>query len=339
LVVPGLFDALPRRLSPEFAWPRPPALERLLARAAPTRRPPTTVAELLFELYALPIPSDADLPSAALCRLADGFAADDACWMHADPVHLKPDRDRLLLFDGRHMELSREQAEQLAQQLGSFYRGEGWRLQVAAPERWYLQLPRTPKLRTRPVEQAVGRNLEPFLPAGPEGGPWRSRLNEVQMLLHHSEVNLEREQQGLPSINGLWFWGAGRLPTGSGRAPFTAVYTDQLLTRGLALWQGIPAHDRPSGLDQLLATQPGGEVLVLLDDLQLPLLDAEPVAWRAALEALELAWFAPLSRALGRRLGWLCLYPGQGWRYVCGPGSLRRFWRRPRPLESYCREG
>lgn len=339
LLVPGLLGPLPGRLWAELDWPRPASLERLLARADQCSLTVTSAADLLFYLSGLPSPSGVDLPSAALCRLADGFPPDDGCWMHADPVHLKPDRDRVLLFDARHLELSREQAEQLARQVEVFYRDDGWRLEMASPERWYLRLPRTPAMRTRPIEEAVGRSLEPYLPAGPEAVPWRTRLNEVQMLLHHSEVNQQREQSGRPAINGLWLWGAGRLPAVPRHIPLAEIYADQLLARGLALHLGIAVHPRPVDLDQLLDGQVKGEVLVLLDDLHAPLLDADPMAWRDAVEALERAWFLPLTRALGRRSLGLYLYAGQARRYACTSRSLRRFWRRRQPLASHITAG
>jgi hypothetical protein len=340
LIVPGLFGPLPRRLfEMGFAWPRAPMLERLLARSERVVAPASGVAELLFRLFALAREAASELPSASLSRLGEGFAGDDACWIHADPVHLKPDLDRVLLFDARHLELTQEQAEALAQEVETFYREDGWRLQVAAPERWYLRLPQAPELLTQPLEKAVGRNMEPFLPQGRDAGAWRTRLNEVQMLMHHSAVNQRRERCGRAAINGLWFWGVGRLPAVPGPPPFTAVYTEALLARGMALHAGTTPGAPPAGLDPLLRSHSEGNVLVLLEDLSAPLLDADALAWKQAVESLERSWFAPLGVAFGKRLCGLSLYPGQGDCYTCCGGWLGRFWRRTRSLESYLESG
>ena len=40
-----------------------------------------------------------DWPGAPYCLLGEGVSPGDACWVHADPVWLRPDRDRLLLAD------------------------------------------------------------------------------------------------------------------------------------------------------------------------------------------------------------------------------------------------
>jgi hypothetical protein len=43
------------------------------------------------------IAADPDLPLAALSLLGDGAAPGAACWLQADPVHLRVHRDQLLL--------------------------------------------------------------------------------------------------------------------------------------------------------------------------------------------------------------------------------------------------
>ena len=44
---------------------------------------------------------DRDLPTAAICLSTEApDLARDGCWFHADPVHLRADRDRLVLFAG-----------------------------------------------------------------------------------------------------------------------------------------------------------------------------------------------------------------------------------------------
>ena len=92
-------------------------------------------------------------------------------------------------------------------------------------------------------------------------------------------------------------------------------------------------------MTQLLAAVPRGELLVLLDRLQGPLLDGDLDSWRNGMQALESAWFQPLREALGRRqIERLNLYPLAGRQYQCTPGALRRFWRRGLPLRALAAE-
>ncbi len=339
LLVPGLLGPLSRQAQdPGFVWPVAPALERLLARS---RADPDndSLGTCLFRLFGLTLPPGGELPSAALCRLGEGLAADAGCWMHADPVHLHADRDRVLLFDARHLELDMEQARRLADEVEAHYAEDGWRLEMVRPERWYLRLPEPPALRTHSLEAVVGRHIEPYLPEGEAARNWRFRLNETQMLLHAAAVNQERAATGLRPVNGLWYWGAGVLPPTPLEAPFTAVWSDDPLSRGLAQHAGLEPRPQPRDLAQLLEVAAGGELLVLLDRLQGPLLDGDLAGWRRGVETLEADWIQPLLSALGRGpLERLSLYPLAGRTYRSTPGAMRRFWRRRRPLRALVAE-
>jgi hypothetical protein len=339
LLVPGLFGPLPRQASePGFDWPAAPALERLLARSDADPDNDSHGARL-FRLFGLTLPPGGELPSAALCRLGEGLPADAGCWMHADPVHLQTDRDRVLLFDARHLDLNMEQARRLADEVEAYYADDAWRLELVHPERWYLRLPEPPALRSHSLEAVVGRHIEPYLPEGGAAADWRFRLNETQMLLHAAAVNEERVSMGLRPVNGLWYWGAGELPPVPPETPFNQVWADDPLTRGLARRAGLEPSPQPRDLAQLLAAVPGGDLLVLLDRLQGPLLDGDLDSWVDGIQVLEIAWFRPLREALARRrIERLNLYPLARRQYRCTPGALRRFWRRGRPLRALVAE-
>ena len=224
LVIPGLLGPL-GRFEEEGIAPRTPILETLLARADRSGAGGDDHLSTLFGLFGYSAPQGADWPSAALCRLADGGAADTGYWLHADPVLLKPDMDRLLLFDGRSLEIAPVEAEVLGKLILGHFADQGWRLEQAAPDRWYLQLPEAPALVTRPLHRVAGRNLFPFLPEGGDRGRWRSLLNEIQMLLHHADVNQARRAAGRPEINGLCRGprlAAGLRGPSPGRGPGTA---------------------------------------------------------------------------------------------------------------------
>jgi hypothetical protein len=165
----------------------------------------------------------------------------------------------------------------------------------------------------------------PFLPSGKTGAPWRSLLNEIQMLFFQSEVNRRREQQGQLPINGLWLWGGGTLPR-IDRGPWQQICATHPLARGLAQLAGLPLITTPP-------PEPApGPTLWLWDELLPPVLDGDPQAWAEALERLE-PIIAGQEQALARRhLGCLYLYPCNGKRCRLTPGMRYRFWRRTRPI-------
>jgi hypothetical protein len=318
LLVPGLFGPLP---APPERRPVTPTLDLLLARAE-------TVSGL------------GDDAAAALCARFDAaasapyaLAADDPTreragfWLHADPVHLRPDRDRLRLFDARHLGITRAEADALVAELNAHFAADG--LQVIAPSasRWYLMADDAPRLATQPLERVIGRSVDGALPEGPDAGRWASLMNEAQMLLFQSPVNRRREQEGRPAVNGLWTWGGGQWQgLAADKAPVRVLASDPL-ARGLAEAAGASAG--PIGEPPAPET---GATLVHWQALQACVLDSDESAWAGAAEQFD-RWLAPLSAHLrAGRLAALVLDPCDGSARRITRRALRRFWRRPAPF-------
>ena len=202
LLVPGLFGAA-RQGDEDLLIPRLPRLEKILARAD---RQPGAVGYLqtAFALFGQSAEPGADLPTAPLCYAQETQTTPSGWWMHADPVHLRPDQDRLILFDGRMLEIGASEAEDCVAAFNAHFAGEGLQLLAAQPTRWYLKLAAPPGVVTTPLNDVTGRNVNHFLPRGERRSHWCRLLNEVQMLFHHLSVNQQREARGLAPINGLW---------------------------------------------------------------------------------------------------------------------------------------
>lgn len=347
--MPGLLGPMPalQALRPSD-WPDLGGLERFLARAVCTEDGPRSPERGLFQLFDIPIDPDADPPAAAVTRLLDGGAPDEAWWLRADPVYLQVDRDAAVLAAHDRLRLTPDEAARLSAEIASQFVHEGWHLEALHPARWYLSPREVPRLRTHAVGEVLGRDVRSFLPTGEDGRNWHRHLNEIQMLLHASEVNAEREATGKLPVNSLWFWGGGRLPrvdpavsAGTGR-PWTGVWADEPLARGLAALTGAPAAALPDNAQAWLDDAPGaGNHLVYVDDLRLPVVGADPFAWLGALQDVYATWLAPLAEALGRaRLETLTLLPGDGRRYrVSRHGFGLLGWRpgRSRALSAYVR--
>jgi len=319
LVVPALFQAE----APA------PALEMLLARGRRTANAACSLEDWYGRAFGLP-PS---LPAGALTALAyDDPDASRSGWLRADPVHLRADRDRLLLIPSAGFEVSGDEARQLCAALNSHFSAQ-FSLHEFTPEVWGLRLwvPLNPQTRA-PIEIA-GRSVDDELP---EKG-WHALLNEIQMALYQHPVNTAREARGAPVINSVWPWGAGPLP-GAARGPWQSLSAEDPVARGLARLAGMRQRASAEGAELWLARAPeDGRHLVVLDALRgaAALGDAQALAQR--LQALEDAWFAPLLVALrGGRIGMLTTHvPDAGASFETIRGDLRRFWRRPRALATY----
>jgi len=341
LVTPGLFPTQ-ELLQEAFDGLRPPTLELLVARGRIERRPRQGFEAWLAEAFGLE--GDA-LPAGALTVLADPSdgAADVACWMRADPVHLRLAHDHLALVPSAAFALTRSEADALCEALNAHFAGV---LTITPssrrPECWTARLEGAALPSNRPPLEAASDSVELDLRAQSEladaGDAKRAHalVNEVQMLLHEHPVNVAREARGEPAVNSIWFWGAGALPSRvEGR--WRSLSADEPLAQGLARLSGARGLPLPASADGWLERAPeDGRHLVVLDALRLPqaLCDAE--AYLAGVQALEVRWFAPLLEALRtQRIGMLTLHAPDATEALSIEtvrADLRRFWRRPRAL-------
>ncbi len=336
LLVPGLLGPVPIR--PEDI-PAVPVLERLLSRGTPFPGGMVGLAESLFGAFGLGLREDGGedprraAPSAPLCYLADAPHGDQSGYrLHADPVHLRLDRDRLLLYDTRHLDLTQGEADTLVALFNAHFAVEDLTLEAPVPGRWYLRLAEAPRVRTWPLDAVVGRSVAPFLPTGEDERRWVRLLNESQMLFAQAEPNRRREAEGRLPVSGIWPWGGGELSNLEPRSRHSSVFADHRLSVGLARWAGVALHPLAGVECGLAAAVAEGPVLVVWDRLWSAVLDADSVVWSAELVRLD-DWLAEVQGLLAsRRLHHWVLDGCHGHPRRIARLDAWRLWRRVRPL-------
>lgn len=330
LIIPGLVwpSAAARELTGGLALP---ALETFLGRGHVEAGEPQSFEIALS--YAFKV-NEPVLPAAALRRLGEADTTEaEGEWLCADPVHLHFAREHMLLADAGDLGLDMTEARALVETLNAHFIGteSGFvGFEASTTLRWYLSLTSPPLARFTPLDDAIGRRMDNFLPQGDDGQRWCQIINECQILLHNHPVNQARQADGRPTINSLWFWGPGRVPRPV-RAPAPLIHATDPLTRGLARAAGARLEDSGHQL-------PKEDALVVDTGLLRPSLYLDIDTWRTALQALETRWFQPALEALRtRRISSLSL---------CAPGDratlsvqlrsidLLKLWRRPRSLEN-----
>jgi len=322
LVVPALFHSTAEA----------PALQLLLARGRRSTAGPVSLESWIGAAFGL----DAPVAAGALTALAYAMDPEDGYWLRADPVHLRADRDRLLLIPSAGFDISADEAGQLCEALNRHF-ADQFTLHAATPERWCLQSRTAMAPQSRPPIEIAGRDIDAELP----DKRFHALLNEIQMALYQHAVNTGREARGAPVVNGLWLWGAGALPAAAAVAnagPWQSVSADDPVVLGLAKLAGMRHHAPAAGAAAWLERAPeDGRHLLVLDSLRgaFALGDADALA--ARLQALEESWFAPLLAALrAGRVGMLTVQvPDAGASFETVRGDLHRFWRRARPLTGY----
>ncbi|MEA3194504.1 MAG: hypothetical protein QOD26_2837 [Betaproteobacteria bacterium] len=304
LVVPGLLDSRTRT-----AGARPASLELLVARGRRSKTPPQSLERWLQQAFGL----EGRFAAGALSVLGAGGAPGDAIWTRADPVHMQVMRDRVVLAPAAAFPLARGDADTLCQAVNAHFAG-ALELRAIDPSRWCARLESEIEVGDEPPLDMAGREATQR--------PGDVLLTEIQMLLHGHPVNEAREARGEPAVNSLWFWGAGRLP-GKAENRWQSVTSDDPIALGMARNSDAAARPVPASASAWLSHTPeDGRHVVILDP---------------ASESLERDWFAPLAAALrAGRIGMLSLHvPDAGLSFETVRGDLRRFWRRPKALETY----
>jgi hypothetical protein len=317
LLVPGLL--WPREILRDTTFDLPlPALSTLLGRGR--RSPLPGVDSWLAHVFGLPTP----LPAAPLRLLGDGGVPGDGEWLCLDPVHLRIGERAAVVDAPANLALRPDEDAALRESLRPLIEGE---LVAPIPGHWHLKLPTPVAIETLTLDQAVGRHATPDLPAGPDGPRWRRLLAEVQPVLHAHAVNRRREDAGLPTVNSLWPWGAGRMPSGA-RHAFDRLLADEPLLRGLAVAAGIETRPLPARF-----APECGATLAHFSRLVMPAASFDASTWRAALMALEDEWLAPALAALRsgacRQLTLIADGDGGTFKITTNRHDLWRFWRKP----------
>ena len=322
LFIPALL--WPRALAEQDA-PLVPALKTLLSRGddTPDVRCEDEAAWLCEQFG---VARQTDWPSAPVAVFGAGMPPGKDFWLHADPVHLQVQRDRMVLVAPEALALEDAETISLCAALNRHFEADRFLFIAPHPQRWYLRTGRTVRINTRGLSRVVGEDIDRLLPEGEERLAWHRVFNEVQMLLHDHPVNKAREERGVLPVNSLWFSGGGTLP--ATRAPFTAAIGSSALLQGLAKLAQIPF----TAASQRFGAIESDNVLVELGDPLSASLRQDHPAWKSAIEELERDWFAPLLDQLKRgrmhQLDIATVSGGRGYRWSIRRPHLWRWWRR-----------
>ena len=333
ILVPGLMARMPgvEHLSPALSQPN---LERFLSRANQETVSGCDLESTLCQLFGIGRGKNGDFPTAALRRASgEQQTGDGRFWLQAEPVCLRPDQTRLLLFDTREFDVSADELQLLSDLFISHFESERWIVEAADPFCWYLS-PETPAaISSHSLGDVFGRNMDLFLPQGSDRLRWHGLLNEVQMLFFGAQVNQAREVAGKMPIGGLWFSGFGSLPAHFS-SPYQQIFGDDALTAGLARLTGTPIHSMQMCSDRLLPKS--GASLIVYPHLQRPVWRADTFDWAEKVGNFSVWLQQRLGDLASDQLAELVLYPCDGRIFRLTRQQQRyRFWRRSKPLSAW----
>ena len=332
LLLPGLSGTPARLRDAGLGVPRLFALERLHARAWRTPSTVTDAADLdtlLCSHFGLS-GGPHGLPFAALRYLGLTGRQHRDMVIAADPVLLRAEQDRLLMLHADSLSIGEDEAQALVAHLNSFYAADGWRFEAPATDQWFLFVEDESSLQAQPLSVAVGHNINNRLPSGKIcGRAGTVVINEIQMLLHDTHVNQAREADGRPPVNGVWLWGAGRLPARLD-SPVQLLVADHPLARGLAALSGC---DHQTLTEWDWANDDLSVTLMLVDSLHRQVLNGDLHGQHQALQVIERDYVGPALVALKKRRVDELVVDDGAHQLLLDRARLWRFWCRPREIE------
>lgn len=340
LLIPALF--WPEASLPEIYRDLPlPALENMLARSLCANNESHAIEAWLCRAFG--VSQQNDWPVAPVSLLVDGMGsmkAEDDYWLRADPVHLRIEREQIVLADSRIFRISADEADQLTGLLNRHFAGNEQEIIFVPlrPDRWYLRITRMSPAKTHLLSEVANKGINEFLPFGVNSMIWRGLFNEIQMLLHEHPLNQSREERGELAINSIWFWGGGVMPK-SVVCLYSQVWSNDILAKSLAQASGTDHAQLPPDAAAWYQSAASGDHLVVLNALHGKAQYADAYGWRESLKELEQNWFGPLwamsKQGKINRLTLTAINANKTNNFALTRGDLRKFWRRARPLSVY----
>lgn len=297
------------------------ALGRLLDRAETKQLELSGFEYTLLQVMA---GENSPLSLAWLTRLGEQNALPlHGAWLRVDPVHMRADLDNVVMFGTQVLAIQQHEADALIAELNATYADLDWLFEAPVPQRWYLHMPASPRIRCNALTDVIGQNLRDRLPTGEDSLFWQRTINEIQMLLYQSPVNLARREAGAEEINSVWVWGNGAMDVQQ-PSSWPQLWGDDVLLRGFGVACGRKTTPLPEKASDWFNNMLPGNQLILLSGLQQ---GSGPDRARV-LQQYEQYWFAPLLAMLrNRQLDVIEIFPCNGTVYRVTRSMLLRFWR------------
>lgn len=342
LFIPDLFGFQPTlsQLSQEEKAQLPetrfPTLEKWLSRG--TKQKLTENNDIVFSEFGLSLDNNGeknkDKPYAALSLLAEdnqNLKEANLYWLRADPVYMQADRDTVLLTAHEELALTQVEADKLVEIINAHFIDEPWTLYAFDPHRWYLGLEKSADLITHPLTNVLGKNINHFMSTGEDAKYWLGVSNEIQMLLHGSNVNFERDSRNMLTANSVWLWGGGYLPENNN----LNTHYEKIITNNI-IFAGIGHHCELDVLpldDDFLSHIEDGANFIVLDMLSSSIQNRDLYTFMQILNEVEVEFLTHCNNLLvNKKIDRLKLIIDDETIITVTKKQLGHWWQRIKPF-------
>jgi len=312
-----------------------PVLEKWLSRG--TIKKSKTQHDILSSEFGLTVDENKDKPYAALSLIAEhreDIKYEDKYWLRADPVYLYADRDTLLLSAHEELCLNQQEADNLVDAINSHFKDEPWTLYSVEPHRWYLALEKNADMVTHRLADVMGKNIYHYEAVGEDALYWQTITNEIQMLLHSSNVNFERASRNNYSANSLWLWGGGTLPANNAlNASHDVIITNDILFKGVGYHCGLNVIALDNDFDDEIKNV---NSFVVLDSLTGYIMNSDLYRFMQTLAEIEKDFLVRCNELLlNNEIDKIVLIIDNNTSLSINKKQLRHWWKRVKPFVNF----
>jgi len=330
IVFPNLFSSYLRWQEEIGDLGQAPALASYLSNARVSKRSSTSPEALLFSLVS-GVKGEATPMAAIRVSADDLLIINDRTVLCADPVSISAGMNDLSV---EPIALADEEQDSFVELINEHLYEHDLSFELRDPQTGLCSGFKDLEVNTKPLSAAQAHGLRSTLPDGPSAGFLQSLSTEIQMLLFDAPFNRHREAQGLPPINGLWFWGEGSLPKLS---PPYQMLSGGSFVADLARVADIE-YERVTP-DQVLSDKLIRNKAAALFELagldQLDYLD-----WAAAMTGYEQNLFVPLLKLLKKNPEWeVRVFDDQQRCFTWQRKKWFSFFNKTKPLEHWLNYG
>lgn len=190
-------------------------------------------------------------------------------YLIAEPVHLRVDRDRILIAEPDILQLSIDEAQAIIQAINQHFQDE-LKVYYLSEHKWVVGFNQELiNNQYYPVLDIIGEDIDDYLPSGSNALYLSKIVTEIQMLLFNLQDKLANHNSNLPICNSVWLWDKQVKPTVNQYIQQTIHENGLSLTTNNATIQNLTAMLGDSWQTNL----------IILDSLYHPCCYSDSYAW------------------------------------------------------------
>ena len=323
LVVPGLFDIPLEEIGTGFLQNNLSNLNHFLRFASPVNNQLFDIDRILCRQLGF---SDLDyLPYAQ--AFADESCDSDGSIILIKPVHLKTDINNAVMYPLLNDQTDIDDSSIIIKDLADYFKAD-CNIDSIDNSVSLMRLNKIqPPAQTPHYLSVLGKKAKPFIDQSKQNLDWYRLINEMQMFMFQHEINQNRFQLGLPMINSLWYWGAGRLPILANKE--ICWYCDDLVLQKLA----IKFSCQVNSIDQFISQPPKQNALIVDFSILQSLKSPESASLADVLMAFETRILEPLVQYPA--ISNIQLHSAADTNLLYQKFSQYKFWRRNKTLTDF----